>query len=66
MEGHETTSTLCVWAIYCLLKHPEKQKLVLDDIMKHSPIDGRVTLESTEKMEYLDAFLKEVLRLFPP
>jgi hypothetical protein len=48
------------------MKYPGKQKLVLDDIMKHSPIDGRVTLESTEKMEYFDAFLKEVLRLFPP
>ncbi len=65
--GHETTATLCVWAIYCLIKHKECEKLVFEDIVKHSPNDGgKLTFASLEDMEYFDAFLKEVLRLYPP
>ena len=64
--GHETTSTLCVFSIYCLIQHPEKQRLVLEDIVMHAPKDGQITLESLENMNYFKAFLKEVLRLYPP
>jgi len=66
IAGHETTATLCVWAIYCLIQHPRVQKLVLDDIMNHAPKEGQITLESLEKMAYFEAFLNEVLRLYPP
>mmetsp|Transcript_20202 Transcript_20202/g.43907 ORF Transcript_20202/g.43907 Transcript_20202/m.43907 type:complete len:520 (-) Transcript_20202:1368-2927(-) len=66
VAGHETTSTLCVWAIYCLIKNPKKQKLVFDDIMNHAPKDGPITLESLERMSYFEAFLNEVLRMYPP
>ncbi|KAL7536433.1 hypothetical protein ACHAXR_009916 [Thalassiosira sp. AJA248-18] len=66
VAGHETTSTLCVWAIYCLVLHPHVQSRVLDDILKHAPKDGQITLESLEKMTYFEAFLSEVLRLYPP
>ncbi|KAL3772373.1 hypothetical protein ACHAWU_005550 [Discostella pseudostelligera] len=64
--GHETTATLCVWAIFSIIKHKEVEHLVVDDILKHSPKNARMTFESVEKMDYLDAFLKEVLRLHPP
>lgn len=66
VAGHETTSTMCVWALYCFIQNPDKQKLVFDDIMKHAPKDSQITLESLEKMSYFDAFLSEVLRLYPP
>lgn len=66
MKGHETTATLCVWAIYSLIKHNEVEQYVLKDIVDNTPDDGRLTFESLEKMDYLDAFLKEVLRLYPP
>ena len=65
-EGHETTATLCVWAIYCLIQNPRVQALVLDDILNHAPKEGQITLESLEKMAYFEAFLNEVLRLYPP
>lgn len=64
--GHETTATLCNWAIYCLIKNPHVQKLVLDDINKFAPKDGHITLEDLEKMDYFEAFLNEVLRVYPP
>ncbi|KAL9191099.1 hypothetical protein ACHAXT_000805 [Thalassiosira profunda] len=66
VAGHETTSTLCVWSLYCLIQHPEIQKLVYQDIQKHWPKDGQITLAALEKMTYFDAFLSEVLRMYPP
>ncbi|KAL7538392.1 hypothetical protein ACHAWF_006074 [Thalassiosira exigua] len=66
VAGHETVSTLCVWAIYCLTEYPHIQKLVFDDIMKHAPRNSSATLESLDNMTYVDAFLNEVLRLYPP
>ena len=65
-QGHETTSTFCVWAIYCLTKYPNVHKLVLEDILKHAPTHGQITLDSLEKMSYFEAFLYEVLRMYPP
>lgn len=65
VAGHETTATLCVWAIYCLIQHPEVQERVLEDITKHCPKEGEITLESFAHMDYFEAFLKEVLRMYP-
>lgn len=74
--GHETTSTWCYWALYALAKFPDVQERVYQDIHKHARGDSGgnhateqqqpLDLESIEKMEYLNAFLNEVLRLYPP
>lgn len=67
ISGHDTTSTLCAFAVYRLTKHPHIQKLVFKDIMDHTTsTDGPITLEMIKKMTYFDAFLHEVLRLHPP
>jgi cytochrome P450 len=74
VAGHETTSTWCYWATYCLCQHPEIQERVYQDIIKHAPIkegggsdtSSEIDVETAEKMTYLDAFLKEVLRLYAP
>jgi len=74
MAGHETTSTWCYWAIFALCKYPDVQEKVYQDIKKHTCTDGSktnegnldITVRMIEKMTYLDAFMKEVLRLFPP
>lgn len=74
VAGHETTSTWCYWATYCLSRYPEIQERVYQDIIKHAPLeesdngineDG-IDLETVEKMKYFNAFLKEVLRLYAP
>ncbi|KAL7457871.1 hypothetical protein ACHAWC_011441 [Mediolabrus comicus] len=36
------------------------------DILAHGPSDGPITVEDIGKMSYFDAFLHEVLRLYPP
>ena len=55
-----------MFAVYCLTKYPHIQKLVFEDILAHGPSDGPITVEDIAKMSYFDAFLHEVLRLYPP
>ena len=66
--GHETTSTWCYGAIWSLCSYPEVQGKVHEDILKHSPPnrDDPLDLEAVENMEYFNAFMQEVLRMFPP
>jgi cytochrome P450 len=74
LAGHETTSTWCYWAVFALCKYPDVQEKLYQDIKKHTCADDSETNEGNldisvrmiEKMTYLDAFMKEVLRLFPP
>ena len=68
IAGHETSSTLCYWALYALGKHPNVQEKVLQDIEKHAhPDKDQIDdLETVEKMEYFLAFVNECLRLFSP
>lgn len=67
VAGHETTSTWLYWALINLAKYPDVQDRVLDDILKHAPLSVKeITLEHVEKMEYMNAFLQEVLRVNPP
>ena len=65
IAGHETTSTLCTWAIYCLTEYPHVQKLVFEEINTKAS-EGIIGIDSVESMPYLEAFLNEVLRLYPP
>ena len=65
--GHETTSTWCTWAMYALAKFPDVQEKVYQDIIQHLPNKNeKLLLEQVEHMEYLGAFLQEVLRLYAP
>ena len=58
-------STWCYWAFYALAVHPNIQDKLYNDIMKHASGDT-VVLEQAEKMQYLWAFMNEVLRLYSP
>ena len=68
LAGHETTSTWCYWAMFALAKYPDVQEKLYQDVMKDSSTSATATisLEQVERMEYLDVFLQECLRLFPP
>jgi cytochrome P450 len=64
--GHETTSTWCNMGIFAFTQHPRVQNIVYEDVVRHAPPSTALTLEVVEKMEYLNAFLQEVLRMYPP
>jgi len=68
LAGHETTATWCYWAFFALCKFPDIQEKVFNDIYDHSP-EGKasdISMRSIEDMHYFNAFMKEVLRLYPP
>jgi cytochrome P450 len=68
VAGHETTSTWIYWALFALCQYPDVQEKVHEDVMEQSEsLEGEtMSLEVVEKMTYLDAFLKETLRFYPP
>lgn len=66
IAGHETTATLCTWAIYCMAKYPSMQRQLFDEVMDAHGPDVDMDVDSCDKMEYMDCFLKEVLRFHPP
>lgn len=62
--GHETTSTALAWTMYELLLHPEVDATLRAEL---SSVGGApVSLEKMMRMPYLDAVLKESMRLHPP
>lgn len=65
-EGHDTTAAALNWSLFLLGSHPEVQKKVqkeLDDTFGQS--DRPVTMDDMKKLRYLEAVVKEALRLFP-
>jgi len=68
VAGHETTATWCYWACFALAKFPDVQEKVYQDVQTHCPpdTDELLRLDRVEKMDYLHAFLQEVLRMYPP
>lgn len=64
IAGHETTSGLLSFAFYYLLANPqtmEKARQEIDQVSEGSPI----TVQHLSKLPYLNAVLKETLRLQP-
>lgn len=57
-EGHDTTSSAISFAIYLLSKHPEVQEKVYEEAVA---MEGR----EKEPMKYLEAVIKETLRIYP-
>lgn len=65
MTGYETTANALAYTAYCLTLNPEKQAKVLAEIDAWG-VDRTPSFEDLEDFPYLDAVLKESLRLFSP
>lgn len=64
IAGHETTSGLLSFAIYFLLKNPEKLKKAVqeaDEVLQ----DGLPTFKQVQQLSYTRMVLHEALRLWP-
>lgn len=63
-KGHETTSSLLSFAMYNLLSHPSayiRAQREVDEVTGSSPL----RLDHLKRLPYLNAVLRETLRLFP-
>ncbi|KAF8028991.1 hypothetical protein BT93_E1613 [Corymbia citriodora subsp. variegata] len=64
--GTDTTYTVLEWAMTELLRHPRAMNILLTEVRKIASGKPNITDEDLEKMHYLQAVLKETLRLHPP
>jgi cytochrome P450 len=64
MAGHETTATSLAWIVWHLLNHPEAMETLRQEI---ADVTGGGPLEAQHlpRLEYLDAVIKESMRLTP-
>lgn len=58
-EGHDTTSAAISFAIYLISKHPECQQKAYEEAIQ-------CIGKESEPMPYVEAVIKEALRLYPP
>ncbi|TFK45671.1 cytochrome P450 [Heliocybe sulcata] len=64
VAGHETTSTATTWCLYALSSHPEiqdKLRQELLDVGTEAP-----SMDTLMALPYLDAVVRETLRVHPP
>ncbi|KLO96734.1 monooxygenase [Fusarium fujikuroi] len=65
--GFTTTSSLLSWLIYSLVKYPGNQERLLQELIDNDwDDDTQVTAETTNKLSFLDKFIKETQRLHNP
>ncbi|MBL9140026.1 MAG: cytochrome P450 [Verrucomicrobiales bacterium] len=63
--GFETTSIGLSWALHVLATHPEVDHALQSELVREIG-DRPVTIGDLPRLTYLEAFLKETLRLHPP
>jgi len=64
--GHHTTSTTASWMIIELLKRPDELARVVDELDSLYAHGEEVSYQALREMPWLEASLKETLRLHPP
>jgi len=65
LAGHETTALAMLFATYLLCTHPEATTRLREEL--DSQLGGRaICAADLERLPYLDAVVRETLRLYPP
>ena len=62
--GHETTATALAWAFCHILEHPRVLEIIREELRRVVG-DGPLLSEHLQELKYLDATVKETLRLTP-
>ncbi|KAJ9567498.1 hypothetical protein OSB04_003464 [Centaurea solstitialis] len=65
VAGLDTTSLTLTWALSLLLNNPKTLKTAQDEIDEHVGRDRPVEESDLKNLVYLDAIIKETLRLYP-
>lgn len=63
--GHETTANAMTWTLFCLANQPQLQERLAREA--HEVCGGRPPVaEEVARLNWIEAFIKESMRLFPP
>lgn len=65
-EGHDTTTSGIAFALLNLAKNPVIQDQVFDECRVVLGDKKRATMQDFNQLNYLEKFIKESFRLFPP
>ncbi|XP_068311234.1 cytochrome P450 CYP82D47-like [Pyrus communis] len=65
LGGAETTTATMSWALALLVNHPETLKKVQEELDENVGKDRQVKESDTDKLVYLQAVIKESMRLHP-
>ncbi|KAK5646137.1 hypothetical protein RI129_004601 [Pyrocoelia pectoralis] len=63
--GHDTVTSAITFVLYCLARHPQVQDRVVEEL-DSILWSNKITYSSLQKLKYLEAVIKETLRLYPP
>ncbi|RHZ54763.1 hypothetical protein Glove_423g70 [Diversispora epigaea] len=67
LAGHETSNSVIGWGLYNLSKDKESQDLLRKELINEFPDPNFIpTFDQINKLEYLNAVVKETLRVDPP
>lgn len=64
VAGHETTSTATAWALFALTQSPESQTKLRNELLSVST--DNPTMDELNDLPYLDAVIRETLRVHSP
>jgi cytochrome P450 len=64
VAGHETTSTATTWALFALTQCPEAQVKLRNELLAVET--DNPTMDELNALPYLDAVVRETLRIHPP
>jgi len=64
--GFDSTAVTLTWAIVLLLNNPETLKKAQEELDRHVGRERLVDESDIEHLDYLQAIIKETLRLYPP
>lgn len=63
--GSSTTSHTAAFACWALANHPEAQARLRKELFDIFPHSAQLDMKATQRSEYLDAVIKETMRLWP-
>ncbi|KAI7726156.1 hypothetical protein M8C21_008640 [Ambrosia artemisiifolia] len=66
LTGYESTGETLTWALSLLLNHPNILKAAQEELDIHVGREKWVEESDTKKLKYLQAIVKETLRMYPP
>ncbi|KDR81931.1 hypothetical protein GALMADRAFT_135320 [Galerina marginata CBS 339.88] len=64
VAGHETTSNATTWALFALTQNPAAQAKLRDELLNVGT--DNPTMDELNALPYLDAVVRETLRVHPP
>eukprot|EP01024_Parvocaulis_polyphysoides_P018129 TRINITY_DN179_c1_g1_i1.p1 TRINITY_DN179_c1_g1~~TRINITY_DN179_c1_g1_i1.p1 ORF type:complete len:533 (-),score=66.82 TRINITY_DN179_c1_g1_i1:400-1797(-) len=66
LAGYDTTANALAFSTYLLCQNPLKKQKLFEELDQFSDDDSSLTYQTLDKCIYLEAVIKEALRIYPP